>query len=175
MDPTVGYFSQVHIDPHPYKNGTYVIDGVLEYTWKVNGVTQRLTLPRNFEFDGASVPSWATFLSDVLPFVDKIETFGRHVKAAAFHDFIWMYKGRLPEGCHVAHLDGVWKDVAYDFNTGKPVWGFTTSNKLFSRHLRELGISAGTRRAMYWAVSSPIGYINWRTGRVPDDARPKKL
>lgn len=175
MDSIVGYFSQVHIDPHPYKNGVYVIDGVLEYTWQIKGITQTLTLPRGFEFDGASIPSWATFLSDVLPFVEKIETFGRHVKAAAFHDYIWMYKGRLPAGVHTAHMDGGWKDVAYDLHTGKPVWTFSESNRLFSRHLRELGIPAGTRRAMYWAVSSPIGYWNWRTGKLPEDARGKQL
>ena len=175
MDSTVGYFSDVHIDPHPYKSGTYVIDGQLTYTWQIEGVTQNLILPHGFEFDGASVPSWATLLSDILPFVDKIETFGQHIKAAAFHDYIWMYKGRLPEGAHIAHIDGKWVDAAYNANSGKPVWNFSTSNKLFARHLRELGIGAGTRRAMYWAVSSPVGYWNWRTGNVPDDARPKKL
>lgn len=169
------YFSDVHIDPHPYKNGVYVIDGVLEYTWQIDGVTQTFTLPRNFEFDGASVPSWATFLSDILPGIDKIETFGRHVKAAAFHDFIWMYKGRLPEGVHTAHLDGGWKDVAYDHNTGKPVWTFKTSNKLFAKHLRELGVGKWTRRAMYHAVNSFIGRINWLRGKLPEDARPKRI
>lgn len=167
------YFSDVHIDPHPYKDGVYVVDGVLEYIWQVDGVTNKFALPGNFAFDGASVPSWATLLSDILPGIDKIETFGRHVKAAAFHDYVWMYKGRIPAGVHIAHINGQWVDVAY--KDGKPVWTFSTSNKFFARHLQELGVGKWTRRAMYHAVNSFIGRINWWRGKLPADARPKKL
>lgn len=183
MEPA-GDFSKAHCDPILHdgkkffgllktKKQMYRIIGRLSYTWEMIGVVNRLTLPDGFEFDGASVPAWATWLSDALPFTDRVDPFGSSWQAAAFHDFIWKYKGRLPEGVHVAHLDGQWKDVAFDFNTGKPIWTFKTSNKLFARHLRELGISTVTRRAMYLAVSSPVGWYNWITGKLPSDARRK--
>lgn len=175
-DDTPGQFSEITY--HPIDNNLIEIVGTLTYDWDYKGVANRLTLPENFTFDGASIPAWATLLMDVLPFLDTVYPFGVHAKAAAFHDYIWMYRGRMPEGFHMAKLDGQWVDAAYKRDgkdTGERVWTFSTSNKLFCRQLRELGVGKAERRAMYWAVSSPIGYWNWRRGGVPDDARPKEL
>jgi len=146
----------------------------LVYTWAVNGVPNRLTVPAGYIFDGASIPIVGVVISAVLPWFDTIYPYGDHLFATAFHDYIWQYKGRLPAGAHTADINRQWVDAAYD-KDGKPVWYFTASNKLFARHLRELGVGKKERRTMYLAVSTPIGYINWLTGGVPEDARPKRL
>ena len=164
---TVGQFNDPTIIPLP--RNLLLIRESLVYTWEVDGVTNRFTLPAGFIYDGASIPSWATWLSAALPWFETIYPYGIHVRAAAFHDFIWMYKGRLPKGAHVKHVGGQWVEAAYT-DDGKPVWTFTSSNKLFARHLRELGVGIKERRAMYLAVASPIGRWNWWRGKLPDDA-----
>lgn len=168
MTSDIGQFNNPPINPYP--NNLIIIEGPLEYTWQVDGVTNRFTIPSGFVFDGASIPLWATLITKLLPFFQTIYPYGIHLKAAAFHDYIWMYKGRLPAGIHVKHVGGQWVDAAYG-DDGKPVWTFKTSNKLFARHLRELGVGKKERRTMYLAVSTPIGWWNWRTGSLPVDAR----
>lgn len=169
---TIGQFNDPRYKPMP-KN-LILLREDLTYIYEVNGITNRLTIPAGFIFDGASVPSWATWLSAALPWFDTIYPFGDHLFAAAFHDKIWQYKGRMPLGFHQSHINGQWVDAAYG-SDGKPVWTFTTSNKLFARHLRELGVGKKERRAMYLAVASPIGRWNWWRGKLPEDARPAIL
>lgn len=152
----------------------YQIQGQLTYDWQIDGVDYRLTLPDGFTFDGASIPTWAIWLSDILFFTDTIEHYGTHWPAAACHDLGFMYRGRLPEGALTKKVNGEWVDAAYG-DDGKPLFGFKEWNKLFARQLRELGIGKGTRRAMYLAVASPAGWLSWITGKVPDNARPKRL
>lgn len=167
-----GRFNDPRISP--IDNKYYELKEDLRYTWSINGVINTITIKAGFVFDGASIPAWATMLMWLLPFLHEIHPFGSHVRAAVVHDYIWMYKGRMPVGFHMAHINGEWVDAAYNAD-GMPVWTFKTSNKLFARHLRELGVSKADRRAMYLAVASPIGWFNWLRGKVPSDARPKKL
>jgi len=134
------------------------------------GYTNQLTLPQGFEFDGASIPNVAIILTILLPFVDRIDPIGQHWKAAAFHDYIWWYKGLLPYGFHMAKIGDTYVDAAFD-EQGKPRWTFKTSNKLFARHLRESGIGKATRRAMYAAVNNWFAKRGWKAGDLPTDAR----
>ena len=148
----------------------------LVYRWEINGVENRLTVPVGTISDGASIPVWATFVTAILPGFETIYPYGVHLFATFVHDIIWKYRGQLPVGMHQYFNKQTqkWEDAAYN-KEGHPIWTFKTSNKLLARHLRELKVGKKERRAMFLAVSSPIGWWNWRTGKLPNDARPKKL
>lgn len=146
------------------------------YLWEADGVRQRFTVHAGQVFDGASIPAFATFLTWLVPGFDTIYPMGNHVYAALVHDKIWEYRGRLPEGIHKKELpNGDLVDAVYN-EKGSPVWTMSTSNRLFARMLREDGVGKKERRAMYAAVQyTPMAWWAWYSGKLPDDARPKKL
>lgn len=160
----------------PIEDNRFKTLGDFVYEWEINGVKQRITIKAGQIFDGASIPAFATFMTWALPGFDTIYPMGQHIYAALVHDKIWEYRGRLPEGLHQKQLaNGEWVDAAYD-SKGKPVWTRTASNKLFIRMLREDGVPKKERRAMYLAVQyTPFAWFNWRTGKLPKDARPKRI
>ena len=157
-----GYHNAPRIDPIPGNMFELAEDFI--YEWEKHGVPQRLTIGAGFPFDGASIPEAATFLTWLLPFFKTIRPMGMHIYAALVHDYIFMYRGMLPKGAHKALVNGQWMDAHHK-------WTFTQANKLFARMLREDGVRRRERRAMFLAVQSPIGYISWKTGDLPPDAR----
>lgn len=164
-----GYHNRPRIYELP--NNLYKIEEPLQYSWTVNGVPNRLTIMASpsepYIWDGASIPPVATFITWILPWFQTIYPMGLHIYASAFHDELFKYQGRIPEGMHEVYKDGAWVDA-------DKIWTFTECNKLFARHLREDGVGKKERRAMYLSVQSPIGYYNWIRGKVPEDAKPKK-
>lgn len=168
-----GFFNSPRMAFH-HKNLVELLEDLV-YTYECSGVIHRLTIPAGFTCDGASIPNWAVTLTWLLPFFDTIYPFGEHLLAAFCHDFIWMYRGQLPEGRYEYwnRLSQKWEDAAY--LGGKPVLTFKTSNALFAKQLRELGVGKKERRAMFLAVSTPIGYWNWGRGKLPADARGEQL
>jgi len=112
----------------------------------------------------------------VLPWFETIHPMGAHWKAAAFHDWNWMYKGRVPVGCYDVAFNDQWVDImqvpqlAAKVKDGQ-VWTFESSNRLFGRHLKELGIGWKERDTMQWAVGTFIAKRNWHKGEIPNDAR----
>lgn len=136
----------------------------LVYIYTKASVTYRLTVEKGYLSDGASIPTFAIWLSDKLPFTDTIEHFGIHWRCTFFHDRTWDDENPLPEDfCQRYNPEtGEWENMPNTKPDGSKVWDFEASNKLFARQLREEGISKGTRRAMYGTVNSLIGYLNWR-------------
>lgn len=174
MDEKPGTFNNPRYRFHK-KNEVELLDDFV-YKWYFRGELNRFVIKKGYKCDGASIPLWATLITRILPWFDTIYPFGQHLQAAFPHDKIWEYRGLLPEGIHM-RLDrhtGEWVDAAYDPD-GNPVWTMKTSNKFFARHLRELEVGKKERRAMFLAVDSFFGWLNWRSGKLPDDARPKKL
>jgi hypothetical protein len=155
----------------------YELTDDLYYTWHHEGFTRRIKVPKGFPYDGASIPVWGTFLTWVLPWFETIHPMGAHWKAAAFHDFIWMYQGRVPVGCYDVYYNEQWVDITQVPQLaakvkGGQVWTFKSSNRLFGRHLKELGIGKKERNTMEWAVGTFIAKRNWHKGKIPSDARP---
>ena len=167
-----------HNEPQiiPIEGNMYRLLEDFVYIWTINGNPQRITIKKGFEFDGASISLLGTVVTALLPGFQTIYPMGLHIYATLVHDFIWMYKGRLPEGVHERLLeDGTWVDAAYKPN-GKRVWTMKTSNKLFIRMLREDKVGMKERRAMYISVQyTPNALWAWHSGKVPEDGRPKRL
>lgn len=171
-----GYFSpSATIRPLPHN--MYELTDDLFYTWHADGFTRRIKVPKGFPYDGASIPVWGTFITWVLPWFETIHPMGAHWKAAAFHDWSWMYKGRVPFGTYDVFVGDKWVDISYVpqlYNQvkGGMVWTFESSNRLFGRHLKELGIGKKERNTMEWAVGTWFAKRRWNEGQVPEDARP---
>lgn len=170
-----GYFSP-NATIRPLPHNMYELTDDLFYTWHFDGFTRRIKVPKGFPYDGASIPEFGTFITWLLPWFETIHPMGAHWRATAFHDFIWMYQGRIPVGCYDVLYHGEWVDIglvpefAAKIKNGQ-VFTFESSNRLFGRHLKEDGIGRNERNTMEWSVNTPIGKRNWRKGTIPDDAR----
>ena len=117
------------------------------YEWDVNDCKNRITIPRGFTYDGASVPRIAWTVSGLRP--DGL------IRAAALvHDWIYMHKGKLPNGSQ-KYFDKVrsWRD-AYGF------WTRKDTDRLFARIMREAGVSKCKRRMAFRAVRM-FGCFAW--------------
>lgn len=164
---------------HPTKPGKtlYRLTEDFVYAWTAQGTKQRITIKAGFEWDGASIPEIATFVTWLIPWFETIQPMGKHAYASLLHDYLWMYRGQLPVGVHEYLCgDGRWRDAAYNALTGEPVWDYHSSNRLFLRVLGEDGVGKAERDAMYAAVNYTLtSRWMWRSGKLPDDARPAKL
>jgi hypothetical protein len=178
----------IHNEPqvYPVKGNLYEIREPLWYVWTIDGVTQKLIVPASkekpFRFDGASIPVWATFLTWLIPGLKTIYPMGIHIYDTAFHDFTWLYKGRVPLGTHLVRkitpVSPEWRRV-YPGNPetiehwidAQHVWTFTETNRLFGRQLKEDGVGPNERNVMKDVVESPIGRFNFNRGKLPADAR----
>ena len=120
------------------------------YDWELRGwPPQRLTVPRGFEMDGASVPRLLWTFTGITPD-------GLHRAAAVAHDFIYRYSGHLPMGAHIFHCQGKgWRDTGH-------LWTREEADRLFARILRECGVSKFRRRIMYLGVRLG-GWRSWKS------------
>lgn len=170
-----GQFSTCFVSELPHN--MYKTTHDLYYIWAAEGYIRRIKVPKGFPFDGASIPEMGTFITWVLPWFETIYPMGAHWKATAFHDFIWLYKGRIPLGTYEVLINNEWVEIekvpelACKIVQGQ-VFTFESSNRLFGRMLRDLNYPQKERRTMVWAVGTFIGRRNWNKGIVPDDARP---
>jgi hypothetical protein len=118
------------------------------YHWELPGrPPQRLTVPRDFEVDGASVPRFLWTLTGITPD-------GLHRAAALAHDSLYRYAGHLPAGAHQIHLTDGWADSGH-------LWTREEADRLFARILRECGVGRTRRRLMYLGVRLG-GWRSWR-------------
>jgi hypothetical protein len=125
----------------------FVLAEEYTYTWQDDdGHWHRLTVPKWFRTDLASVPRWLWSLSGIPPA-------GLHSAAAVLHDFLYHHGGVLPLGSYQA-LDGEWQD-------DPSVWTRNAADRLFLRVLKEAGVSAFRRFKMYHAVNA-FGWAFWR-------------
>jgi hypothetical protein len=124
------------------------------YTWEKKGkggpssFKYRITVPAGFIFDGASVPRIAWTISGILP--DGL------IRAAALvHDWLYRYKGNLPEGSYqYLAPDGNWSNLY-------AIWSRKNSDRLFGRIMREARVPKRKRRAAYRAVRL-FGWLPWQ-------------
>lgn len=126
------------------------------YTWRHELDVFRLILEEGFVFNGASIPWLAE------PIIGDKWALGKY--PPGFHDALYQCGGDLSKqplcrcqvrrGVHVAVGSGilpagpaevVWEDVGH-------VWTRKAADRLFGRHMRELGVPPWKRRAAYLAV-----------------------
>jgi hypothetical protein len=117
------------------------------YAWTKGEFDYRITVPTGFTYDGASVPRVAWTVSGIRP--DGL------IRAAALiHDWIYNFKGLLPEGSHeFLDAEGRWQTVY-----GR--WSREDTDRLFGRIMRESGVPKFKRRMAYRAVRL-FGWLYW--------------
>lgn len=135
----------------PVRDGIYELAETWSYEWFNDHefLWMRLTVPKGYQYDGASVPRKAWTLSGITP--DGI------IRAAATaHDFIYDHRGVMPEGSLQFLSDArEWVDVR------RPVTRLQ-ADKLFHQMLRHAGMTAYRRWLAYKAVRL-FGASFWNT------------
>ena len=138
----------------------YILVEDFVYEWKMQAqdaddesriltLINKIVVKQGFRWDGASVPKilWGLgFKPD-----------GDHRAAALVHDFIYIYKGKLPEGSMLSSYDDKKEQVQYGSFSRKD------SDRMFGRMMREAGVPKFRRTLMKWAVQL-FGWLYWKDG-----------
>jgi len=132
----------------PVGERVYELVADWRYEWRHGGIRRRITVPKGFVCDGASVPRLVWTLTGILP--DGL------IRAAALvHDWLYHHRGQLPEGLYQEFHRGRWRDVGCEATRGE-------ADRLFARIMREAGVSKVRRRLAYAAVRA-CGWWVWRS------------
>jgi len=122
-----------------YVEGRDVFMLVVDYTyeWEKDGRRYRITVPKGYLTDKASVPQFAWSLG--------FKPDGAPEGAAVLHDFLYQHKGELPAGSYQTFIDGSWQNIPN-------VWTRAEIDRLFGRIMREHGVGPVKRKLMYYSV-----------------------
>jgi hypothetical protein len=120
-----------------------------EWKFKINEdhySEHKIIVPKDFIYDGASVPSLVTRLTG-------IRRDGEHRAAALLHDWLYHHKGRLPGGYYQINFEG-------EFGDTWAKWTREDTDRLFGRVMREFGY---TRWKRVWAYRTVrwFGWLVW--------------
>jgi len=139
---------QPHIHPNSEMIGSYVLLQDFTYKWHAKDFDRKLVIPKGFIFDLASVPRIFWTPTGISP--DRLRW-----TAPLIHDFLYEYKGKLPEKSYFRLPRGTWIE-------DKKIWTRKNADKMFCRLMREDGISMFKRRMAYRAVRAG-GWLAWKT------------
>jgi hypothetical protein len=120
-----------------------------EWKYKINENTYseyKIIVPKNFIYDGASVPSLITRLVG-------IRRDGEHRTAALLHDWLYHHKGRLAGEYYQINFEGKSDDTWVK-------WTREETDRLFGRVMREFGYTRWKRVWVYRAVRW-FGWLVW--------------
>lgn len=141
------------LQPHiiPITDRHYRLAENYTYTWLLvkSGTGMRIVVPKNFIYDGASVPG-------ALGWMVGLHRDGLIRAAALVHDFIYKNKGSLPYGSfHISNNGGVDWEIAY----GK--WSRADCDRLFHKMMVESGMSGYKVDTAYNMVKM-FGWTYWK-------------
>lgn len=136
-------------DIRPVRTGIYRLTDPYRYVWKDRDIVHRITVFKGFEHDGASVPRIVWTLSGLRP--DGL------IRAAALvHDWLYVFKGKLPKGSY-QH-----KEAGTDWMNVTETWTRKQADQMFRRLMKEAGVPAYRRWLAYRAVRL-FGWWYWNT------------
>lgn len=119
------------------------------YTWTGPDKKDRsIFIKAGLIYDGASVPRLAWTFSGLTPD-------GTHRAASLVHDYLYIYRGKLPEGSYLRRDNGEWVALIAE-------WPRKQADKIFARIMRESGVPSHRRKLAYIAVRAG-GWAAWRT------------
>lgn len=107
-----------------------------------------VTIPKGFEWDGASVPRLFWSVSGVWPG-------GRYLAGSLIHDAFYRNGGDLPKGWCRGLGDGQWMDYLVS-------WTRKEADVLFRWMMKESGIKWLQYHRAYWAVRL-FGFFAWKS------------
>lgn len=136
---------------YPVSERGYKLYEPYTYIWAHNGIRYKITVPKGFEYDGASVPRICWSLTGIRPD-------GLIRAAATIHDFLYEHQGQLPAESFLSTT----KFMGSEMKPVNKTWSRKQSDQLFARLLREKGVSKIRRRLAYIAVRV-FGGFAWRS------------
>ena len=93
-------------DIRPIEGGKYRLAENYSYYWPPVQGNCRVTIPKGFVYDGASVPQWLWSITGLRP--DGL------IRAAALvHDFFYRYGGKPPKGTIAKNYHNRWYQVPF--------------------------------------------------------------
>lgn len=125
------------------------------FKWDDDGRLFRITIPKGFVFDGASVPRICWTLTGLLPT-------GIHLGAACIHDYLYQKRGRLNqrEVC-LRRLDKNTEVREEDkWLPVQGVWDRKQCDDMFLKVMKVAGETMWKAQTMYWAVRT-FGAAAW--------------
>ena len=139
------------LDEKLFGKNMYRLIKTFTYDWKFqineNHYSEHeIIVPKNFIYDGASVPAAVTWLTG-------IRRDGKHRAAALLHDWLYHHKGRLPGGYYHINFEGERDDTW-------AAWTRKDTDRLFGRVMREFEY---TRWKRVWAYRTVrwFGWLVW--------------
>ena len=131
-------------DVRVLREGWFQLEQDQRYQWAHDGRLHRITVRVPFCFDGASIPRIARVW---------LGRWDLGLNPPLFHDWLYRYRGNLPEYSHQEWMHGTWRTV------GEP-WSRRGADRLMGRMMREKGVPVFRRRMAYRAVRVG-GWIPW--------------
>jgi len=142
--------AQPRIEPHPTKDGIFVLLKDFSTEWKAEGLKQQLNAKAGFEFDLASVPWPARAITGFTPSSFKWTP-------PFWHDFIYERGGNLPKGSYRE-----WDGDLNGWVDSKKIWTRKNADRFFCRLMKDDGVGKKRRWLAFWAVRAG-GWLAWNT------------
>ncbi|NOQ27982.1 MAG: DUF1353 domain-containing protein [Bacteroidales bacterium] len=145
-------------------NTHFILQEDYSYTWMKDGanasdpsetykVESTIIVNKGFRWDGASIPklfwSWG-FTPD-----------GKYRAAALVHDFIYIYKGKLPKGSMISNYISDSGTIEDQIQYGS--FSRKDADRLFGKMMKENQVAIGRRKIMKYMVMK-FGWIYWKDG-----------
>ncbi len=131
----------------PIGKRLYRLEADYNYYWQVAGVWHRITVPKGYKNDGASIPRLLWSFSNLTP--DGL------IRAAAeVHDWIYGHKGVIPFESHQYEMGDRFLPV-------RKTWKRKEADDLFLHIMKQSGIGKTDRKRAYIAVRW-FGWLSWR-------------
>lgn len=138
----------------------YILQEEYSYTWRkdiassdanqATYIDNKIVVPKGFRWDGASVPKAFWRLG--------FDPDGSHRAAALIHDFVYIYKGKMPTGSFYAKYEHA---QHWEVNSGS--FSRKDADRLFGKIMKESKVKSFTRKVMKFAVSK-FGWMYWQDG-----------
>lgn len=134
-------------DISPLPRNRYILDNDFEYVWISKGITYKIIVPKNFIYDGASIPRFLWSISGIMPD-------GIHRAASLIHDYIYHFEGRMPKNTlYLSDGENNW--VEYRNKISRK-----DCDMLFYVMLKEYKVNLIRSNLMYYIVRV-FGYFFW--------------
>lgn len=118
------------------------------FEWMQGRIKWRITVPKGFICDLASIPRPVWSALGLTPGADM-------TGPGTLHDFLYTHGGHLPKGCVQYLKGGIWWEETSPGTRGQADW-------LFLEAMRQSGIPWHRRQAA-WAAVRAFGGSRWRS------------
>lgn len=136
----------------PINDKEYELEKEYAYEFVLNNATFRISVPKGFIYDGASVPRILWTLTGILP--DGLIRAG-----ALLHDYIYHHQGILPAWRLMIHTENGWQKSTLELT--RPI-----ADNIFLEAMIKAGVRS-TKAHVAWAGVRVGGWVAWYSEKRP--------